>query len=67
MKIWIDSQLIQLSHRITDLLNHVGDKSYCKGCGAEIYWVLHRNGKRQIYDPDGAPHRSTCPKARGRG
>jgi hypothetical protein len=49
----------------------------CKGCGAEIYWILTTQGKRMIVDrrrrtvitPEGftvqgyEPHWATCPEA----
>ena len=45
------------------LLKNVGDRSTCSGCGAEIYWVHHKNGKRAPYTPAGLNHFIDCPKA----
>jgi len=35
----------------------------CRGCGAIIYWIVTRNGKRMPVNPDGTSHFSTCPEA----
>lgn len=35
----------------------------CKGCGAEIYWVLTQNNKKMCANPDGTAHWGTCPEA----
>ncbi|HEY9827480.1 MAG TPA: hypothetical protein V6D19_18735, partial [Stenomitos sp.] len=35
----------------------------CKGCGAEIYWVLTQNKKKMCCNPDGTAHWGTCPEA----
>ena len=45
------------------LLKHVGQPAICKGCGAEIYWVRHLNGKNVPYDPDGLNHFGSCVRA----
>jgi hypothetical protein len=45
------------------LLKNVGDRAVCSGCGAEIYWVHHKNGKRAPYTPAGLNHFVDCPKA----
>lgn len=47
---------------IADLLKNVGDPGVCKGCLAEIHWVVHRNGRRTPYDPTGVNHFITCPE-----
>lgn len=52
-----------LRGNITRLLTAVGDKGQCKGCGAEIWWLTHKNGRKGIYDPDGTSHFVTCPEA----
>lgn len=45
------------------LLRNAGDKGTCAGCGAEIYWMRHKNGKRVPYTPRGLNHFIDCPKA----
>lgn len=37
--------------------------SKCRGCGAEIYWILTPVGKRMPVDPDRTSHFATCPMA----
>jgi hypothetical protein len=46
------------------LLNQIGNKGVCRGCGAEIYWVRHKNGKATPYTPAGMNHFLDCPKAK---
>lgn len=45
------------------LLRNIGGLAQCAGCGALIYWVRHKNGKRTPYDPSGLNHFVSCPKA----
>jgi hypothetical protein len=49
---------INYSHKI----NPTDKPSYCKGCGAKIYWIKTDKGKNMPVDPDGVPHFATCPK-----
>jgi hypothetical protein len=37
--------------------------SKCRGCGAEVYWIITAAGKRMPADPDGQSHFATCPEA----
>jgi hypothetical protein len=48
---------------MTNLLGHIGERMQCRGCHAEIYFVVHRNGRRTPYDPTGINHFITCPHA----
>ena len=50
-------------HAMKTLLGLIGDKGVCAGCKAEIYWVVHRNGKRTPYTPVGLNHFIDCPEA----
>lgn len=62
----IDDILNQLEvqrDRMRRLLHNVGEEGICKGCPARVIWVIHRNGKRTPYDPDGTNHFITCPEA----
>jgi hypothetical protein len=45
------------------LLRNVGEPGHCRGCGALIYWFVHRNGKRTPYNAEGVNHFLDCPKA----
>jgi len=45
------------------LLNQVADRGTCTGCGAAVYWVRHKNGKRVPYTEAGLNHFIDCPKA----
>ena len=49
--------------RIEFLLAVVGDKARCRGCGAEIYWIKTRAGKRAPYTREGINHFADCPEA----
>jgi hypothetical protein len=46
------------------LLKAVGEPAVCRGCGASILWVTHRNAVHAPYNPDGLNHFATCPKAK---
>lgn len=52
-----------LESNIRLLLAQVGEPGKCRGCGADIYWVVHRNGKRAPYTPHGLNHFADCPAA----
>ena len=53
----------ELLRRIELLLTVIGDKSRCRACGAEIYWVKTRAGKRAPYTRGGISHFADCPEA----
>lgn len=50
-----------LLQRIRDLLFAVGDLARCKGCGAQIVWVKHKDGKAVPYTTEGLNHFRDCP------
>ena len=52
-----------LRRNIHLLLKQVGDIAICKGCGKEIYWVKHKNGKATPYNTEGMNHFADCVKA----
>jgi len=52
-----------LAENIEKLLDHVGNRSHCKGCGIEIWWVTHKNGKRAPYIKSGSNHFIDCHSA----
>jgi len=49
---------------ITNILKNVGELGPCKGCQAQIYWVIHRkSGARTPYSENGQNHFIDCPAA----
>jgi hypothetical protein len=36
----------------------------CRSCGAEMLWVVTRNGRHAPYDRDGKSHFASCPEAK---
>ena len=56
--------LEKLKKNVVHMLNQTGTESKCKGCGARIWWVEHRNGKRAPYTETGLNHFIDCPKAK---
>jgi hypothetical protein len=40
----------------------INKKDYCKGCGAEIQWILTKSGRYSPANLDGSSHWGTCPK-----
>lgn len=36
----------------------------CRGCGADVRFILTKNGKHMPINPDGVSHFSTCPQIR---
>lgn len=57
------ARLCRIEKNVLRLLKQVGDESKCKGCGATIYWVRHKNGKKAPYTVEGLNHFADCPKA----
>ena len=45
------------------LLKNIGDPGQCRACQAEIFWVIHRNGKKAPYTAAGLNHFVDCPAA----
>ncbi len=37
--------------------------SACRGCGADVYWIITKTGKRMPVNGDGTSHFSSCPMA----
>jgi hypothetical protein len=44
------------------LVASVGDRGICSSaaCRQEIWWIVHKNGKRAPYNSDGTNHFITC-------
>ena len=50
--------------RISQLLSLIAEsRRPCKACGAELYFVRHRNGNLAPYTADGVNHFATCKEA----
>jgi len=49
-------------HRLLELVAE--EKRECKACGATIYFVVHKSGKRAPYTGDALNHFIDCPRAR---
>jgi hypothetical protein len=54
----------QIRENMAKLLVNIGDPSRCKGCGAPIFFVRHKNGKSVPYTPQGLNHFADCPQAK---
>ncbi len=55
--------VVALHDAIIRLLDQIADKGTCTGCGATVYWVRHKNGKRVPYTTAGLNHFVDCKKA----
>lgn len=53
-----------LLSNIDKILKLCGEKGICRGCGEEIFWMRHRNGKSAPYTIKGLNHFADCPKAK---
>lgn len=53
----------QLVLRVKVLMQTVGEPGTCKGCGADIFWIVTKSGKRAPYTALGLNHFADCPKA----
>ena len=52
----------RLRRNIGRLLVNIADGDFCTGCRRQIFWLIHKNGVRTPYDPDGTNHFATCEK-----
>ena len=59
----LEAMVENLHRNIGALLRNVGDPGKCKGCGRDIYWVMHNNARKAPYTADGLNHFANCPKA----
>jgi hypothetical protein len=58
-----DRYIAVIRKHLQPLLSAIGDKGQCKGCGAVVYWVVHKNGKKSPYTVNGTNHFIDCPQA----
>lgn len=62
----IRAELADIRKRIGKLLSNAGSPATCRGCGEQIYWVRHSNGKNTPYVAIGANqgvnHFENCPE-----
>lgn len=47
---------------IVRLLDLIGDRGVCRGCGQVCVWVKHKNGSATPYDLSGLNHFVSCPQ-----
>ncbi len=59
----IAEQADALQTNLAHLLKQIGEPALCKACGAEIWFVVNRNGKRAPYTKAGLNHFADCPAA----
>ena len=45
------------------LVRNVGQQGTCRGCGAPVFCIPHRNGKKAPYTAAGLNHFANCEKA----
>lgn len=58
------AQVDKLRANIENLYNSLGaNPSTCRACGAPIWWIETKNGKRQPRTADALPHHADCPEA----
>lgn len=58
------AEVMDIQKNVTALLRNVGDAGTCRGCGAPIYWITHKNGKKAPYTGTGLNHFADCPKSK---
>ena len=57
-----EKETARLRKNIGRLLVNIADGDFCTGCRRQIFWVIHKNGVRTPYNPDGVNHFVTCEK-----
>lgn len=55
--------LERMKTAVRRLLNQVGDPSTCRSCGAEIWWIRTKAGKRMPMNRLAESHFVDCPHA----
>ncbi len=58
----LGERLIKSRGLMRKLLEQVGNRGTCGGCGTVIYWVQHKNGIRTAYTTEGSDHLLDCLK-----
>lgn len=56
--------LIAVEKALHDLVKHVGTRGVCRGCKADVWWIMHANGKATPYTAEGLNHFIDCPNAK---
>ena len=56
-----DTCIRVLQANMVDLLLRIGSPAKCKGCGAQVVWLTHLNGKKAPYTLKGLNHFVDCP------
>lgn len=55
-----DPKDIPMDERIVKLLDMIGNRAKCKGCGDEIWWVKSKNGRPMPISHDFVCHFTDC-------
>lgn len=55
--------MAKLLQNIVLLLNQIGDRSTCRGCGKEIWWVTYKSGRKAPITMEALNHFADCEKA----
>ena len=56
------AELDDLEIKVARLLDILGSKATCKGCGADIWWVFTRNQRKMPVSKNLVAHFGECPK-----
>ena len=59
-----ENKIIYLCQNIERLFGLIGSKAACRGCGREICWIKHSNGKKAPYTFEALNHFIDCPNAK---
>ena len=54
---------MSLEERVSTLLNKIGSRAKCKGCGQQIWWVTTRHGKKMPVSESFLCHFEDCQSA----
>ena len=58
----LDESLVMATN-LESLLKAVGENGWCRSCGADIFWLVTKNGKKAPYTPMGLNHFADCASA----
>ena len=59
-----ENRIIYLLRNVERLLNQIGNQAKCRGCGRDIWWITHANGKKAPYTFEALNHFADCPNAK---
>jgi hypothetical protein len=58
-----EGEAAKLRANVVRMLDVIGDRARCKGCGMVIWWIKTRAGKRAPYTEQATNHFADCPQA----